>query len=62
MLDTAAFAYVELGDKQTALEIYEYRIFPRLINESDKKREKYETHYSVLMDCEPKKCLLELYR
>lgn len=62
MLDTAAFAYAELGDKQTALEIYEYRIFPKLVLEDQKTRTKYEKHYAVLRACDPQSCLKLLFQ
>lgn len=61
VLDTSAFTFAEMGDKQTALEIYEYRIFPMLQEQDDASISKYERHYAILQNCIPRSCMKELY-
>ncbi len=61
VLDTSAFTFAEMGDRETALEIYKYRIFPILLDQDPDKIDKYEKHYSVLLDCEPGNCVKTLY-
>jgi hypothetical protein len=61
VLDTSAFTFAEMGDRETALEIYKYRIFPILLEQDETDIAKYEKHYSVLLDCEPGQCVKTLY-
>ena len=61
VLDTSAFTLAEMGDKQFALEIYEYRIFPLLQQQDDASISKYERHYAILQNCIPRSCMKELY-
>lgn len=61
VLDTSAFTFAEMGDRQTALDIYKYRIFPILLEEEPKNVDKYEKHYSVLLTCQPGECIKMLY-
>ncbi len=61
VLDTSAFTFAETGDKETALEIYEYRIFPMLLEQDDDSISKYERHYAILRNCVPRSCMKELY-
>ena len=61
VLDTSAFTFAEMGDRQTALDIYKYRIFPILLEQDETDIAKYEKHYSVLLDCEPGQCVKTLY-
>jgi len=59
--DTSAFTFAEMGDKKTALEIYQYRIFPMLMEQDDASISKYERHYAILQHCIPRSCMKELY-
>lgn len=61
VLDTSAFTFAEMGDRETALEIYKYRIFPMLLEQDNGDIAKYEKHYTVLLDCEPGQCVKTLY-
>ncbi len=61
VLDTSAFTFAEMGDRKTALEIYEYRIFPMLQEQDDASISKYEKHYAILQSCVPRSCMKELY-
>lgn len=61
VLDTSAFTFAEMGDRQTALDIYKFRIFPILLEQDETDIAKYEKHYSVLLDCEPGQCVKTLY-
>lgn len=61
VLDTSAFTFAEMGDKKTALEIYEYRIFPMLMEQDEASISKYERHYAILQNCVPRSCMKEVY-
>ena len=61
VLDTSAFTFAEMGDRKTALEIYQYRIFPMLQEQDEASISKYERHYAILQNCVPRSCMKELY-